>query len=58
MPTKRLNINLTNEEDVEELEHLATELQFISKKKMSYVDVIRLLVKYGRAYPNTILTNA
>lgn len=60
MPTNnknRLNINLTTEKDINDIKELAVELQAITKEHYSYIDIVRMLVAFGRSYPNSIISH-
>lgn len=51
MPTNRLNISL-NDKDIQDLNKLRQYLTEIdTKETYSYVDVVRMLIKYGLNFP-------
>ena len=56
MPTKkRLNITL-NENDIEQLNIIREKFTQLKKSETySYVDVIRILIKYGSSYTYAVL---
>lgn len=58
MPTiKRLNLTL-NADDIEKLNEIRQKFTECNKHETySYVDVIRILLKYGQDYPYAVIKN-